>query len=552
MDSLSIGLDIGSSAVRAAEVELSQGRRVVRRYGQVGIPNGWVVDGEIVNSHGVAEAIRHLWAETRFSSNKVVVGVSGPRVFVRQADVPNVDAAELRSSLKFNGQELVPIPLDDASFDFSVIDSASGSEEPAGGGKRLLLVAAHKDVLHNYLEVVRAAGLSAVAMDSSALALLRAVPPSAEDGMEVVVSIGAELTTVAVREMGVPRFLRTLTVGGNKLTSSLAESLHIEMAVAERLKRGAVPADTPQLAQTRKTVSTEMRDLAEDVRATVDFFSSQSDHRDIQRIMVTGGASQTNGLAAAIGGNLPVQVYQVAPFAGLELADLGIDEQGLSRAGASATTAVGLALWPFESPLIRLSILPEEVIQARANRRRMQFAAGGLAALIGVLAVVGGGRILQVRHEQAAVKAADRQNAALTASMQQLQARTAIHGRVQTLGQTEVSALTGDVDWVRTLGRLAAVMPANLHITSFSGSRVTGTSSGSASGAVGTLNVSVTGAGNASAAADWLDALLKDPDLSGTVISGITVTDAPAKVSFTSTSNLTSSSQSSRAQAAKP
>lgn len=548
MDSVSIGLDIGSSAVRAAEVEVKDGRRTVRRYGQVGIPTGWVVDGEVVNIPGVADAIRRLWSETHFSSNKVVLGVSGPRVFVRQADVPAMAVEDMRSSLKFNGEGLVPIPLEDASFDFSVL-----STSPEDGNHRVLLVAAHKDALHSYLEVMRAAGLSAVAMDSTALALLRAVPPVGEgDGLEVIVSIGAELTTVAVREGESPRFIRTLTVGGNKLTTSLSESLHLEMAAAERLKRGFVPDDSPQLAQARRTMSTDIRDLSEDVRATVDFFTTQADDKAIERLLITGGASQTRGLAAAIGGNLPVQVFQIAPFAGLALGDLGVDPAELAKAESTATTAVGLALWPFESPLIRLSILPEEVVKARQARRRVQLTATGLAAFVGLLALVGATKLAQVHQAQNQVNADQRQITSLTASVQHLQTVTAVHQKMETLGQTDVSALTGDVDWVRVLGQLAAAMPPNAHITTFSGSRSTGSST---SGGSGSITVTVQGNGNTTVAADWLDDLQKDTDLSNTVISGISVAATagqPSTATFSSTSSLTNSAQSSRAQAAKP
>ena len=112
MDTVSIGLDIGSSAVRAAEVHVAgQGRRYLSRYAQVGLPHGYVVDGEIVNIPGVSAALRRLWTEGGFSSAKVGLGVSGPRVCVRQADVPALNPDDIRSSLRFDAQELIPIPM---------------------------------------------------------------------------------------------------------------------------------------------------------------------------------------------------------------------------------------------------------------------------------------------------------------------------------------------------------------------------------------------------------------------------------------------------------
>lgn len=554
MDSVTIGLDIGSSAIRAAEVEVDRGRRVLRRYAQVGIPAGQVVDGEVVNVPAVAEALRRLWTEGGFSSQKVVLGVSGPRVFVRQAEVPPMSADDLRSSLRFDGQELVPIPLDEASFDFAVLGREPG-EDPGSEIMRILLVAAHRDVLRSYLTVLKAAGLTAVAMDSSALALLRAVPPGQGPdgaGMEVLVSIGAELTTVAVREAGVPRFIRTLTVGGTRLTMSIANAMHLEPAVAERIKRGDVPPGAPQLGQARKAVSTEVRDLAEDVRATVDFFLAQAGEKTLDRVLITGGAAQTQGLAAAIGGNLPVQVLQVAPFAGLPADNLGLDPEAYARAAATATTAVGLALWTTDDPSSRLSILPEEVAKARQARRLMRGAGVGV---LGLATVLGAAATLQAHQVSAAeqkTRAAEQQVATLKNEVNQLQLVTAVHGQMVARGAMEVTALKGDIDWVRVLGQLASVMPPNVHILNFSGSRSTGASA--ATSGSGTITFGVGGTGDTTAAAAWLEGLERDPDFKTSWVGGVSVNivNGVQTASFSSTATLTPAAQSNRSKEAQP
>nr|MDA8048221.1 type IV pilus assembly protein PilM [Actinomycetota bacterium] len=257
MDSVTVGLDIGSSAVRAAEIEMGRdGRRILRRYAQIGLPAGHVVDGEIHNIPGVAGALRRMWNEAGFSTKKVVLGVSGPRVFIRQADVTAMRPEDMRSSLKFEAQDLVPIPMEDAVIDFSLLDDPRPAGGEGGETQRILLVAAHRDLLRSYLATMKEASLEAVVMDAAPLALMRAVPSVAGDGRtaEVIVSIGAELTTVAVRQDGLPRFIRSLTVGGSKLTETIAHNLHIEMATAERLKRGAVDAESPYLTQARKAL----------------------------------------------------------------------------------------------------------------------------------------------------------------------------------------------------------------------------------------------------------------------------------------------------------
>jgi type IV pilus assembly protein PilM len=553
VDSVTIGLDIGSSAVRAAEIEVNQGRSVLKHYGQVGLPHGAVTDGEIINTPVVSNALKRLWTHCGFSSNKVVLGVAGPRVIVRQADVPAMSAVDLRSSLKFDSQELIPIPMDDAAFDFSILE-----ESPVGpDGRqtmRILMVAAHKDLLNGHLAALRGAGLSAVAMNPTSLALMRVVGGEHSNGVEVMVSIGSELTTVGVRENGVPRFIRSLSVGGAKLTETIANGMHLELAVAERLKRGHVPDDLPQIAQARKAMSVEMRDLADDIRATVDFFMSQAEETTINRLLITGGASQTEGLAAAVAGNLPCGIEQIDPFQALSVGDLELDADQLEQARASATTAIGLALWHCESPLIRLSVLPEEVAAARRARRFMTLAACGLAGLTAALGVVGADQALSVRSAQHQVTEAQQQEAALNAEVAQLTTATAVHGQVQSRAQLVITSLQGDLDWVRVIKQLAASMPTNLELTNFSATRATSpesTANASGSGTVsvvGTLTFSVTGSGGLPAVSSWLKGLQNDPDLTATGVAGISVTGNDGSVSFSSTSYLTTVSQSTRAQ----
>src|SRR2546423_2671084 len=121
-----IGLDIGSSAVRAAEVSLDGNRPTVHRFGQVALPAGAVVDGEVADVGQVADAIKRLWALAGFKSRSVVVGLSSQRVIVRQADLPQMSRDDLASALAFEAQELIPIPIEDALLDAAILQDDAG------------------------------------------------------------------------------------------------------------------------------------------------------------------------------------------------------------------------------------------------------------------------------------------------------------------------------------------------------------------------------------------------------------------------------------------
>ncbi len=194
--------------------------------------------------------------------------------------------------------------MDQASFDFSILDRSAGKDENGRSIMRILIVAAHRDLLRSHLAALKGAGLERCRHRRRTARPHAGRPAGRRDlamaAAEALVAIGAEMTTVAVRQNGVPRFIRSLAVGGSKLTAGIAAAMHVEPAVAERLKRAAVPDGAPQLVQAKRAVTAELRDLAEEVKATVDFFVAQSDGVAVDRLLVTGGAAQTQGLIEAL------------------------------------------------------------------------------------------------------------------------------------------------------------------------------------------------------------------------------------------------------------
>ncbi|HET9060054.1 MAG TPA: pilus assembly protein PilM, partial [Acidimicrobiales bacterium] len=139
----SVGLDIGSSAVRAAEVVIEGKKSSLRRFGQVGLPSGAVVEGEVRDQAAVAAALKRLWSEAGFKTRDVVVGVSSQRAMVRVLDMPGTLGKELRSALRYEIGDLLPIPLEQAVFDFKVLGPGRPSAD-GGATTQVLVVVAQK------------------------------------------------------------------------------------------------------------------------------------------------------------------------------------------------------------------------------------------------------------------------------------------------------------------------------------------------------------------------------------------------------------------------
>jgi type IV pilus assembly protein PilM len=338
-----VGLDIGTTAVRAAEVSVRRGQVVLERIGQTGLPNGAVVDGEVHDPAAVAIAIKDLWRRTKISSRRVIIGVANQRVVVRLVDLPWMPPSELRISLGFQAGDYLPIPVDQTELDYAVI----GEHEAAGGQRllRVLLVAAAKEMLAGHLEAVREAGLRPAGIDLNPIALLRSLGPVAgfEEGAEALVDVGARVTNMVVHDNGVVRFVRILLMGGEDITSTLERVLEVEHDTAERTKLAASVGDEVD-PEASDLVAQRQEVLVEEVRGSLDFYRSQEDATPLGRVVVSGGGSLLGPLAGRLQAVTGVPVEHGRTLAGIRVGRLGLDAEALAELEPTIAVPVGLAM----------------------------------------------------------------------------------------------------------------------------------------------------------------------------------------------------------------
>ena len=338
-----IGLDIGTSAVRAAEVQVKGGNVRLLRFGQVGLPPGAVVDGQVVDDVAVTAALKALWKGAKLKGTKVMLGVANQHVSVRQATLPWMPPDEFATSLRFQAADLVPIPIDSAVVDFVPVRETQKDNERLYSG---LLVVASQDVILDAIAVAKAAGLSVVGVDLSAFAVMRAVvrPEAVAGQPEAIVDIGARVTHVVIHQDGVPLFVRVLLTGGLDVTRALCESLNIDMAAAELLKRSAGHDLSANGDAARAALAAAMARLVEEVRGSLDYYQASTPGPHVGRIVLSGGASQAHGLALMLSQHHQIPVVAARPFATLDTTPTGLSPVQIAFAESSAAVPVGLAL----------------------------------------------------------------------------------------------------------------------------------------------------------------------------------------------------------------
>lgn len=309
-----IGLDIGTTHVRAAEVVFGNAGRgptsqpTLVRYGEVPLPLGAVRDGEVEDIGVVSAAIRQLWGQAKFTTNKVNIGVGNQRVIVRELDLPWLPPAQLKASLPYQVQELLPMSTEEALLDFFPTGELDG---PNGRMVHGMLVAATRDTVKSNVLAVESAGLKPQMVDLSSFALIRAVVRGDLAAQTVaVVEVGARITNVVITAQGQPRFVRLLPSGGQNVTDAVATALGASGPEAENVKRevGVGYAVGPDNVAASEAVSGVVRPLVEAVRNTFVYYAGNHPGAGIDLVILTGGGSLLPGLGQylASASRLPV------------------------------------------------------------------------------------------------------------------------------------------------------------------------------------------------------------------------------------------------------
>jgi type IV pilus assembly protein PilM len=533
-------------------------------------------DGEVVDPAAVTAAIQRLWKELSLKKAPVRVGVASPRVLVRTVDLPTMPDEELAGALQFQAQDLIPIPLDDAVLDFQVLESLP-TPEPIGEGpppqpmSRVLLAAAHKDLIASLTGAVRAAGLSVAAVDLVPLALVRSVGRRVADnggGVEAIVSIGGGVTVVVVHELG---------SGGRSVTDAIARDLELTTDQAEAVKRQMDTAP-PDLAQrARRAMARPISDLVEQVRGSLDYYRTQPDSIRLLRVTLTGGGALTPGLVEQLVDTVGVPVDPATPRDHVAIGDIGFPDEQLPLLDPFLPVPVGLALGGLLTGK-RIDLLGTRTREPIDRSQLIRW--GAIAAAI-LIVVLGGLYVLkknQVDDERDKLAAAQATNSKLQSQINALSDVQTRQSQIETLSAQTQALLATDVAWSQVMQALSRTIPSDVWLTSFQGTvggtdGSTGTpapgtapapttpatpttpTTGSTGATIGTANFSAVGT-SFDAVASWIRRIGTDvPYFTGLWVPSASKSGAGTNstvttsqnVTFSSTASITDKAQSNRA-----
>jgi type IV pilus assembly protein PilM len=331
-----IGLDIGSSSIRAVEVRRGRDDFSLTNFGQVALTPGAVQAGVVQDADAVTGALKQLWAASRFATRKVVLGVTNPQLVVREMPVANLPAKELRSSLRYQVRDALPLAVDRALLDFYPLEDAGDAPTVRG-----LLIATPKEAVLTTVAAVENAGLEVERVDLASFAMLRAAAlPDAQ--VEAIVDIGAQVSSMIVHADGEPLIVRTVPRGGEQLTDAIATRMGIHVTEAEELKcRFGLYGDGRPISA--DAAADAIRPLVNEIRSSFTYLASGERQKRVTRLALAGGGALMPGLTEYLQEQLDVTVILADSAARLRDTRRA-RQRGFETFVPSAAVSIGLTL----------------------------------------------------------------------------------------------------------------------------------------------------------------------------------------------------------------
>jgi type IV pilus assembly protein PilM len=339
-----VGLDIGSSAVKA--VELKAGGKGGAEYqllnlGIEALPPEAIVDGAIMDSGSVIDAIQRVFASQKIKTGEVATSISGNAVIVKKISLPQMTSEELAESIHWEAEQYIPFDIQDVAIDYEILEGGG-----SGGNMDVLLVAVKKDKISDYTSAISQAGKSCAIVDVDVFALQNCfeVNYGVEPGRVVgLLNVGASIMNINILKGAISIFNRDIAVGGNQYTDAIQKDLNLSFEQAEALKKGGrVEGAAPEnLHPILQAVS---ENIALEIQKTFDFFKATSSEDRIDRIFLSGGTAKVHGLRDLLAERFEATVELMNPFNNVTYNPRDFDPDFIAEVGPAAAIAVGLAV----------------------------------------------------------------------------------------------------------------------------------------------------------------------------------------------------------------
>lgn len=368
-----VGLDIGSHAVKMVVLRQAKGDLPFElvHFGVAELPDESIVEGAVAMPSAVAQSVSALLDQHKVRAKHVAVSVSGNAVIVRRLSMSRRSPDEFRESLPWEAEEHIPFDIEEVDLDFAILE-----EDEEQDLMEVVLVAAKRDRVDEYVEVVEKANRRATIMDIDAFAVQNAFEyayPERQFEDVAILNLGASIVNVAVVEGGKPAFWRDIAVGMRLYTQALQRQFMLDAVDAEDLLRQVSRAEAERLAgvdsddrglaefaaddeegadlqdaardpRVREVIAQVSDRVAGEIKKTFDFYASQSGSEHFDAVFLAGGGAHITDLARKLEERMGWPVERMDPLRRVEVPEDAFDSEYVWQNGPESAVALGLAL----------------------------------------------------------------------------------------------------------------------------------------------------------------------------------------------------------------
>lgn len=336
-----VGLDIGSRTIKAAEAVEGKSGWGLKTFGSIDLVPGAIEEGIIKDPQAVAGAIRELFNLYNIKQQNVAISIGGYSVIVKNITVQNMPEEQLYDSLNFEAEQYIPFDINDVNLDFQIL----GEAEHNPNQMNVLLVAAKKDMVNDYINLIDLAQLNLCIIDIDAFALQNIFETNHKEAGEntALIDIGASKTSLNILKNKVSVFMRDVSLGCNQINQKIVSLVNCSMTEAEDLKLSdnkdkISPDDLKQIE------STVVSDWCNEIRRALDFFYSTNPEDQIKQIILSGGGANIKEFRESLAIQTSAEVKTINPFEVFEIQGNRLDSAYLKKIAPQAAIAMGLAI----------------------------------------------------------------------------------------------------------------------------------------------------------------------------------------------------------------
>lgn len=337
-----IGLDIGCSSIKMVELREGKNGYKLHSLGISPLPPEAIVDGALMDSVTIIDTIRDLINASKTKTKDVVTSISGHSVIVKKITLPFMTESELEESIQWEAERYIPFDINDVNVDFQILGPTSENQEVMD----VVLVAAKKDIINDYVSIIMEAGLNPVIIDIDSFALENMLAINYEidkDETVAIANVGASVTNINIIKNNVSGFTRDIFKGGNQITEEIQRQLHIDHEEAEKIKVGTTVDSTSQ-SIIQNVLKSAAESLAVEIGNSIDFFQSTTTYEKIGKMFLSGGGSKMKDFDVILQQHIGIPVEVVNPFKKIDYTGKDFDLEYLREIGPIMAVGVGLAL----------------------------------------------------------------------------------------------------------------------------------------------------------------------------------------------------------------